>query len=277
MGLSLPPIIGEVEADQVTGAVWCDVRWYLDGTDGMAAYLDDHISGAIFVDLDHHLADPATIERGRHPLPSAESFSASLGELGIGPDTPVIAYDDRQGVPAGRFVWMLRATGHEAALLDGGLDSWTGPRSKGEEHRRSCMHPVREWPDVLADADTTLASGSAPAPHTVVIDARAGERFRGEVEPMDVRAGHIPGAISVPYAGNLDGSGRFLTSAELRTRFEQAGVSPAADVINYCGSGVSACHNLLAMEYAGYPPGRLYPGSWSAWSADPDRPIATGA
>ena len=276
MALALPPIIGADEATDVGGAVWCDVRWYFDGTDGHQAYLADHIDGAIFVDLDRHLAAAPSPSGGRHPIPTAESFTRSLGQLGIGPGDPVVAYDDRQGVPAGRLVWMLRATGHDAALLDGGLDLWQGARTSGDVIRGAVQYPNREWPNLFADADLTAslaASGSAK-----VIDARAPERFRGEIEPIDARAGHIPGAINLPYAANLGSDGRFLSKSTLRERFAAVGIDgdTAAQVVNYCGSGVSACHNLLAMEHAGLAPARLYPGSWSAWSSDPSRPIATG-
>jgi len=277
MALSLPPIIGADEAADVDGAIWCDVRWYLDGTDGHKAYLADHIEGAIFVDLDRHLTAAPSPSGGRHPMPTAEAFTRSLGLLGIGKGDPVVAYDDRQGVPAGRLVWMLRAIGHDAALLDGGLDHWQGPRALGDVVRDSVQYPKREWPDLFADADTTATlARSATA---IVIDARAPERFRGEIEPIDSRAGHIPGANNLPYAGNLDADGLFLPKSKLRQRFAALGIdnNAAAEVVNYCGSGVSACHNLLAMEHVGLAPARLYPGSWSAWSGDLDRPVAMGS
>lgn len=270
----LPPIIDPETAAALTDVVWCDVRWYLDGTDGHAAYLTDHIAGAVFIDLDRHLATHGPPSDGRHPLPTASAFATSLGELGIGPDDRVVAYDDRQGVPAGRFVWMLRSIGHDAALLDGGLDSWTGPREAGERTRPATSYPTATWPDVLADADATATL--AAATHAVVVDARAPERFRGDTEPIDPRAGHIPGAINVPYAGNLDEHGRFLDAVALRSRFASAGLDGAATVVHYCGSGVSACHNMLAMEHAGLGVTKLYPGSWSAWSNDPSRPAAVG-
>jgi len=271
MALSLPPIIRADEAADVDGAVWCDVRWYLDGADGHTAYLADHIDGAIFVDLDRHLATAPSPSGGRHPMPTAESFTRSLGQLGIGKGDPVVAYDDRQGVPAGRLL------GHDAALLNGGLDLWQGARASGESVRDSVQYPNREWPDLFADADTTAKLARSDT--AIVIDARAPERFSGEIEPIDTRAGHIPGANNLPYAGNLDPDGRFLSKSELRERFAAVGIdsNTAVEVVNYCGSGVSACHNLLAMEHVGLAPARLYPGSWSAWSADLDRPVATGS
>ena len=272
--LLLPPIINAEDAARIDTAIWCDVRWYLDGSDGQAAYEAEHITGAIFVDMDVHLADHSAVGEGRHPMPSAAAFAAGLGELGIGPGDPVIAYDDRQGVPAGRMVWMLRAIGHEAALLDGGLHGWDGDRSSVVESRPPTSYPSTQWPALLADADTTAIHGASLS--AVVIDARAGDRFRGETEPMDTKAGHIPGAINLPYAANLDSSGRFLPADELRQRFIDAGVADADVVVNYCGSGVSACHNLLAVERAGLGPAKLFPGSWSAWSSDPSRPVATG-
>ena len=280
---SLPPIISPEQAaagsDAGNDYVWCDVRWYLDGRSGYDAYLAEHIDGAIFVDLDEHLADPPSKQQGRHPLPSGKKFAQTLGELGISEHDLIVAYDDAGGVSAGRCVWMLRTLGYQAALLDGGLQAWPGELSSSPTKRPPTEVPVREWPaDLLADADYTAAHA-----HSVVLaDARPLERFRGEVEPMDARPGHIPGAVNLAWDGNLDSEGRFLSSEELRQRFESVGISSATSStedapIMYCGSGVSACHNLLALEHAGLNVGaRLYPGSWSQWSAQPDRPAEQG-
>jgi len=279
MAHPLPPIIEAERAASIGDVVWCDVRWYLDGADGHEAYVAEHIHGAIFIDLDRHLAAAPSPTQGRHPMPTAAAFARSLGELGIARDDPVVAYDDCQGVPAGRFVWMLRALGHDAALLDGGLDHWRGPRARGEEVRDPVEYPTTEWPDLFVDADTTASLASST--NAIVVDARTPERFRGDIEPIDARAGHIPGAINVPYAGNLDSDGRFLPKPKLRERFAAAGIDDTVtgEVVNYCGSGVSACHNMLAMEHVGISPpaAKLYPGSWSAWSGDRARRVATGS
>ena len=250
--------------------VLADVRAYLDGRSGRKAYESGHLPGAIFVDLDQDLAAAPSPEAGRHPLPTPEAFAARMGELGVADDDVVIAYDDAGGVMAARLVWMLRATGHDAALLDGGFPGYDGPLETGLTKKSPTTFPVRPWPaDRLASLDDTTDSSK------VVIDARQPERFRGETEPLDPRPGHIPGARSVPCRENVDAAGRFLAPEVLRRRFEAAGVQDGTDVISYCGSGVTACHNLLALERAGFPPGRLYPGSWSQYS-NTDRPAATG-
>ena len=251
--------------------VLCDVRWYLDGRSGREAYEAVHLPGAVFVDLDEHLTAEPGPEVGRHPLPTAEAFAGSMGELGIGPDDTVVAYDDAGGMCAGRLVWMLRVLGQPAALLDAGIAGWDGPLETRSSVRPPVEVPVRPWPDrAFTDIDE-VAAGSAGR---VLLDARAPERYRGEVEPVDPRAGHVPGAVNAPFAANL-ADGRFRLAVELADHYRGFGVEDAADVIAYCGSGVSACHDLLAMEYAGLGRGRLFVGSWSQWSAS-DHPIATG-
>ena len=251
--------------------VICDVRWYLDGRSGREAYEAVHLPGAVFVDLDEHLTAEPGPEVGRHALPTAKAFAGSMGELGIGPDATVVAYDAAGGMCAGRLVWMLRVLGQPAALLDGGIASWDGPLETRSSVRPPVEVPVRPWPDrAFTDIDE-VAAGSAGR---VLLDARAPERYRGEVEPVDPRAGHVPGAVNAPFAANL-ADGRFRPAVELADHYRGLGVEDAADVIAYCGSGVSACHDLLAMEYAGLGRGRLYVGSWSQWSAS-DHPIATG-
>jgi len=282
-----------VEAHQEE-AVLADCRWYMDGRSGRAAYEDGHVPGAVFVDLDTALtrhADPA--EEGRHPLPEPERFAAALGALGIGDEDTVIAYDDAGGVIAARLVWMLRATGHEAALLDGGLAAWRGELASGPGERRTEFgdtgrdptgFAAREWPaERLAAIDEVAAISAsdpaaartdpaAPTSASLLIDARQRERFEGEPDAVDPRAGHIPGALSVPCRESLDADGCLLPIEQLRARFDFGD----ADVVSYCGSGVTACHNLLAMEQAGLHPGRLFPGSWSQWSRDPSRSVQTG-
>ena len=261
-------------ADLSTGrgdTVVCDVRWYLDGRSGFEAYEAGHLPGAVFVDLDEHLTAEPGPDVGRHPLPSAEAFARSMGELGIDPDETVVAYDDAGGMSAGRLVWMLRVLGQHAALLDGGIGAWGGPLETRTPRRAPVDVPVRPWPDRAFVDIGEVAVGAADR---VLLDARASERYRGEVEPVDPRAGHVPGALNAAFAANLV-DGRFRPADELAERYRALGVEDAADVVAYCGSGVSACHDLLAMELAGLGRGRLFVGSWSQWSAS-DRPIATG-
>ncbi|MEV6299250.1 sulfurtransferase [Actinoplanes sp. NPDC051861] len=247
-----------------------DVRWYLDGRSGRAAYEKGHLLGAIFIDLDSALARPATPADGRHPLPDPVVFAEAMAAAGIGDQNTVIAYDDAGGVVAARLVWMLRATGHDAALLDGGLNAWSGELTTEVPVRPEAVFTAREWPaERLATIEETVDGGA------VVLDARDANRFRGEFEPVDPRPGHIPGARNLPCRENLGADGRFLAVEQLRERFAGVGAGGDADVISYCGSGVTACHNLIALEHAGLGAGRLYPGSWSQYSAT-DRPAATG-
>jgi thiosulfate/3-mercaptopyruvate sulfurtransferase len=251
--------------------VLADVRWYLDGRPGRAEYERGHIPGAVFVDLDTWLAAEGTPAQGRHPLPDREVFARGMAEVGIGDDDAVVAYDDAGGTVAARLVWMLRATGRDAALLDGGLDAWDGPLETETPQRPPARFTPVPWPpERLASMD------DAADPANVVLDARARERYLGLEEPVDPRPGHIPGARSLPARGNVDERGRLVPAGELRRRFEALGVGPATPVVAYCGSGVNACHTLIALEHAGLGEGRLYPGSWSQWSNDPGRPAATG-
>lgn len=251
-----------------------DVRWYLDGRSGQAAYESGHLPGAVFVDLDRWLSAGPGAGGGRHPLPSPEVFAEGMSLLGADDETTVVAYDDQGGVIAARLVWMLRVTGHDAALLDGGLSAYRGPLEKGPAAPgRPQGVPLgfspRPWPaGDLADID------DACNPVNLVVDARSNDRFHGQNEQVDPRAGHIPGAVNLPCRENLDQNGLFLPVEQLRARFEHIGVSTGKAVISYCGSGVTACHNLLALELCGLGPGRLYPGSWSEYSAT-DRPVAT--
>jgi thiosulfate/3-mercaptopyruvate sulfurtransferase len=264
-------------ADHRADVVVADVRWYLDGRSGPAAYEAGHIPGAVFVDLHHDLSAPGHPTAGRHPLPSPDQFATAMAHLGIGDDDIVVAYDDSGGGTAGRLVWMLRVTGHRAALLDGGLRAWTGEHETGASPERPAAEfTPRPWPaDALVDAEGVAAA--AASGDAVVLDARSADRFRGETEPVDSRAGHIPGARSAPWAANLDpATGRFLAPEALRARFKALGVGADTPVVAYCGSGVSACANVVALERAGIRDRRLFVASWSGWSADPDRPVATG-
>ena len=250
-------------------AVIVDVRWSMSGS-GYDSYRQGHIPRAVFVDLDTQLASPPTPEGGRHPLPTPVDFAQAMSELGITNKSIVVGYDDAGGFSAGRLVWLLRSIGVDAALLNGGLAGWDGELSSEiPQIEPSEFEPV-EWPDdLLATADDAL---SAP----ITLDARAAERYRGEIEPTDAEPGHIPGALSAPLWGNFADDGHhFLPAERLYERFVTLGVTDATQVVAYCGSGVSTCHNLIAMEAAGLGRGRLYCGSWSAYSAS-GRPIAVG-
>jgi thiosulfate/3-mercaptopyruvate sulfurtransferase len=264
-----PPFVDAAWLEEHPEVVLADVRWYLDGRSGREAYDRGHLAGAVFVDLDAWLASPATDAEGRHPLPDPALFAHGMASLGIGDHDTVVAYDDAGGVTAARLVWMLRATGHAAALLDGGLLAHDGPLDLEEPRRPQATFTAQPWPpERLAGMD------DAADPTHVVLDARDRARFLGGEDPVDPRPGHIPGARSVPCRDNVDAQGRLLDAGRLRARFEAAGVSDGASVVSYCGSGVTACHNLLALEHAGFAPGRLYPGSYSQWSRS-DRPIET--
>ncbi|MFB7493756.1 sulfurtransferase [Streptomyces sp. NPDC056161] len=259
--------------------VLLDVRWQLSvpgangatAFDGRAAYAAGHLPGAVFVDLDEELAS-APGERGRHPLPDLAEFGAAMRRAGVSADRPVVVYDGGQGWAAARAWWLLRWTGHpDVRVLDGGLSAWEGPLSTDvPEPAEGDFEPVPR-PTGLLDA----AGAAALARSGVLLDARAGERYRGDVEPIDRVGGHIPGAVSAPTSENVGPDGRFRPADELTARFAALGVSAGAQVGVYCGSGVSAAHQALALAVAGIP-AELYVGSWSEWSADPSRPVAVG-
>lgn len=255
--------------------VLADVRLYLDGRSGRDAYESAHIPGAAYVELADVLAEPASDAEGRHPLPSPERFAAGMSASGIGDGDLVVAYDDDHGVIAARLVWMLRAIGHPAALLDGGLAAWPEPLTDGRSERSlpsGVQFTPRPWP-----AERLAGIEDAAAGEAVLIDARDRSRYIGKApDAIDPRSGHIPGALSVPARESVGADGRLLGDDALRQRFTAAGVDGSREVISYCGSGVTACHNLLVMEHVGLPAGRLYPGSWSQWSRDPVRPAETG-
>jgi thiosulfate/3-mercaptopyruvate sulfurtransferase len=253
-----------------------DVRWYPDGS-GRTRYEEEHVPGAIFVDVDSDLSSPRTKESGRHPLPSPEAFAESMARAGIGDESVVVAYDDAGGSNAARLWWMLSATGHAVAVLDGGIQSWTGQLEAGPspERPRGRFIP-RLWPkDRIVDTATVNRLRGDPA--AVVLDARAHERYRGETEPIDPVAGHIPGARSAPWSENVDPrTGRFRSPGELLERYRALGVRGDGEVVAYCGSGVTSCHDVLALELAGIRGAKLYVGSWSEWITDPSRPVARG-
>ena len=270
----LPPIVNAGWlADNGAGVVVCEVGSSMTGGDPEEAYAKRHLPGARYVSLDTVLATPPSVAGGRHPLPTADDFAADLGALGIGDDMTVVAYDRRAGGGlAGRLVWMLRIIGQRAALLDGGLGAWNGPVESGPVAVEPVDRAVLPWPSgAVADADTVAQHIRAGG---VVIDSRDPARYAGEVEPIDAVAGHIPGAINLVYTDNLDADSRFREPAELTERF--AATATDDDPIVYCGSGVTACHNALVMEHLGLGRPRVFVGSWSAWSADPGRPVAVG-
>jgi len=262
--------------DEVTVA---DVRWSATGgtADAERAFEAGHIPGAVFFDVDRDLAGvPFVAGPGRHPLPDPDLFATALASRGIGPDDRVVAYDDAGGSVAARLWWLLDAWGRPCALLDGGLAAWPGPLETGSAtSRHAVASDVRPWPeDRIVDADGVAA---AIAAGDVVLDARVGERYRGETEPIDPVAGHIPGARSAPFPDVLGADGRLRLPAELRDRFEALGVDEGTVPVAYCGSGVTASLDLFALRLAGLGDARLYEGSWSDWVHDRSRPVATGA
>jgi thiosulfate/3-mercaptopyruvate sulfurtransferase len=254
--------------------VLADVRFYLDGRDGRHAYQAAHLPGAVYIELADVLADPPSQAGGRHPLPTPERFARGLGAAGITDADTVIAYDDAGGVIAARLVWLLRVLGRPAALLDGGLQAWEGELETGEPAARKPPATFRPQPWPLA---RLVDVGEVAGGGGLLIDARDPARFAGASDPVDPRSGHIPGARNVPAREHLGPDGRLRDLEEVRARFAAAGVRAQEPVISYCGSGVTACFNLLALEQAGLGPGRLYPGSWSQWSRDPTRPVQTGS
>ena len=252
--------------------VVCDVRFYLaDHGQGRREYDAGHLPGAVFVDLHTELAGGPG--GGRHPLPTVDAFAEVLSRLGIEPRHHVVAYDSAGGATASRLWWMLRSFGHSTvSVLDGGIQAWTsagGALTAEVPDRSATTYPAAPHWTGIVDADD-VAQGLQYG--VTVIDARAPERFRGDSEPLDARAGHIPGAINRFHADNVGPDGLHRPLPELVEHFAGVGSAP----IVYCGSGVTACHDLLALTLVGLSGARLYPGSWSEWSGDPDRPIATG-
>jgi thiosulfate/3-mercaptopyruvate sulfurtransferase len=246
---------------------------------GRQAFLAGHIPQARYADLNRDLSAPLGPGTGRHPLPAPDTFAESLGRLGIGNDSQVVAYDDANGSFAARLWWMLRWVGHGAvAVLDGGLRAWTaqgGALESGDAPPRQERFTVRLG--LQSVVSTAEIERDLRHPGTLLVDARAPERFAGFVEPIDSVAGHVPGAVNHPMTLNLGADGRFLPAAELRRRWqERLAGRDAANVVAMCGSGVTACHNLLGLEAAGLRGGKLYAGSWSEWIADPSRPIERG-
>ena len=257
-----------------------DCRFDLGDTEaGRRAYTHSHIPGAAYAHLDEDMSGPIVPGRtGRHPLPDSDLFARTVARLGISNHTQVILYDASGGSMASRMWWMLRWVGHEAvAVLDGGWEAWTAaglPTRSGEETPPPGSFSASPRPELVVDAAEMLAKTASGG--ALVIDTRAADRFRGENETHDPIGGHIPGASNLPYSGNLH-EGLFRDPAELADRYsELMGNRPPSEVIFYCGSGVTACHNALALEHAGLGEARLYPGSWSDWITDPTRPVSQG-
>ncbi len=257
-----------------------DVRWYLDpARRGRDAWRAGHVPGAIFLDVEEDLSGPGGARGGpvgRHPWPDAEKVRVVMSRAGIGPDTHVVAYDDQAGATAARLWYLLRAYGHDrASVLDGGIVKWKAEGRETDTVEPS-VAPAVFTPRPRPGWVLSKAEMATPDPRRLVFDARAAERYRGEVEPIDPRAGHVPGARSAPFTLNLEPGAVpvFRSPAELRARYASLGAGATEPVV-YCGSGVTACHDLLALEIAGLR-GRLYGGSWSEWSSDPALPVATG-
>lgn len=257
-----------------------DVRWYLtEPGRGRSEYTEGHIAGAPYLSLDDDMAERPAGDRGRHPLPTPERFAQAVGRAGIGPDTHVVAYDSSGGAYAARLWWLLRYFGHErVSLLDGGWQAWEAgghPTERGETSVEPASFTPRPHPEMVLD--TPAVEALLGQPGVLLLDARASERYEGRVEPIDPRAGHIPGARSAPYAGNLAADGSMQSPEVLRERYTALGADSAERVVAYCGSGVTAAHDVFALHLAGLPGAQLYEGSWSGWSSDPKRPIATGS
>ena len=257
-----------------------DCRFDLQNPEwGRAQYRDGHVPGAVYASLNDDLAGERTGSNGRHPIPSVDALAATFGRLGIDRTTQVVAYDQDTGLFASRLWWSLRFLGHDlVALLDGGWAKWTRERRavhSGDESRPQAAFrpdPNPAMRAMLSEVEAISRTGAA-----LLVDARGPERFEGASEPIDRQAGHIPGAVNHFYKWNLSADGTMLPAGTLREQFDRLlGGRAPSEAVMYCGSGVSACHNLLAMEHAGLPGTRLYPGSWSEWSSDPARPVEKG-
>jgi len=276
-GLLVSPAALAEELASEAGPALLDVRWRLGGPPGLDSYREGHLPGAVFIDLERDLAAPPG-PAGRHPLPDPEVFTDAMRAAGVSEDRPVVVYDDRDATAAARAWWLLRYHGHQnVRALDGGYQAWLAaglqvsqadPAAKpGDFTARPGHMPVLD----AAGAQDVARTG-------LLLDARAGERYRGEHEPVDPVAGHIPGAVSAPTADNVNPDGTFRGAAELADRFAvlAGGADPRAETVGaYCGSGVTAAHEVLALALAGIP-AALYVGSWSNWITDPARPVATG-
>jgi thiosulfate/3-mercaptopyruvate sulfurtransferase len=269
-------------AAQLSDPTWAviDTRFDLARPEwGQEQYRAGHVPGAVYAHMDRDLSGAKTGTNGRHPLPDIHTFIERLGGWGVGPGVQVVVYDQQDGMNASRLWWMLRYLGHTAvAVLDGGWAKWERegrPARSGDETRTPAQFVGAPQPGLTVSADEV--DRMRQDANQRVLDARAPERYRGETEPLDLVAGHIPGAVNYWFKNNVNPDGTFRSADEVHARLQAAlGAVPPNRAAVYCGSGITACHDLLAAEYAGLPGLRLYPGSWSEWSADPSRPVATG-
>ncbi len=246
---------------------------------GEAQYAQSHIPGAQYLHLDRDLSSAISVSSGRHPLPEPPGFAQRLAELGARADSQLVAYDQGNGAYAARLWWLARWVGlRRVAVLDGGIAAWRAAGLPLESTRRTPRPGSLQLQlDAGAAMDSAAVEGLRQRPGNLLVDARGAERFAGRNETIDPVAGHVPGARNLPFTGNLGADGRFLPAEALRQRFQTLlGSQPASALVAMCGSGVTACHNLLALEHAGLPGARLYAGSWSEWIRDPRRPVATG-
>lgn len=257
-----------------------DVRWYLAGKRGADEYARGHLPGAVFLDLEQDLAAPRGAGPGRHPLPAADAFAQVLSRIGVGPSTLVVAYDDAGGAIAARLWWLLRYFGHGGGrVLDGGIAAWTasGYALTTDVPTIDPTPPLALQPGSAGVVDKRAVDALRRDRDAVILDARAPERYEGRSEPIDARPGHVPGARSAPFAENVVApGGAFLTRDVLERRYRARGALDAKKIVCYCGSGVTACHDLLALSLLGRDDALLYEGSWSDWSSDPSLPAATG-
>lgn len=281
---AVPAVVSPSEAAKLIergAALGVDCRSDIaDRARGALEYAQSHLPGAVYADLERDLSDMSLRGRGRHPLPSDSHFSAVLSRWGIDASTHVIAYDAASGAMAARLWWMLRAAGHaRASVLDGGFAAWVAAGLPLEQATAQRM-PSRYEVAIARDAwlSPQQVQDMLDAGAGMLVDARAAPRFRGENETIDPVAGHVPGAVNRPFADNLVDGARFKPVAQLRSELDALLAGRAAkDVVHMCGSGVTACHNVLAMEHAGLPGARVFADSWSGWISDPERPVATGA
>lgn len=266
--MASPLVSGDWLAAHLADVRVVDVRWYLDPRrSGRDEYEAGHLPGAVWLDVDTDLSDPASVAAGRHPLPTPERFAAALGRVGIAEGTPVVAYDDAGASNAARLWWLLHVLGEPAAVLDGGMQAWPGELTTELPQVTPVERAPRPWPvDRFRTADDVPRAA-------YLLDARTGARYADGDPDIDPRPGHIPGALSRPWAGNLDGTGRFLPREQLRELYADVA---DGDVVAYCGSGVTACQDLLALTLAGITDIALYAGSFSQWGADESRPVQRG-